>query len=111
MPPPTTNALIPVGVGELMYVSLMHVMDHVEEHGQYPPGMAMHMRKALRRYEKDRTESLVNMGFPATAVLQYTQNARQRLSEWINEKSAKTLDAQADFSEWKKELASDDDLP
>lgn len=110
MPTPRTNALVPVAVGELMYVSLMHVLDHVEEHGTYPPGMAIHMRKALRRYEKDRTNALLRAGFQATAVVRYTANAKKKMGEWINERSAKTPEAQADFSEWKKELASGDDV-
>lgn len=104
MPTPTTNALIPVGVGELMYVSLRHVLDYVEANDACPPALSANMRKALRRYEKDRTEALIQRGFSATAILRYTQNAHAKLQEWLAEKSAKTSEAQEDFSKWKEEL-------
>lgn len=107
---PTSTALIPLGVGELMYVSLAHVLDYVSEHGTYPPGLRENMRQVLRRYERDRTNALVERGFPATAVLTYTQNATAKLNEWIDQKSARTEAAQEHFNQWLEEWTDGEDV-
>lgn len=108
--PPDSAAVIPVALGEMLYVSLRHVLDYTTERRTYPPGLADNMQKVLRRYERDRTQALVSRGFQETAVLRWTMTASEKVTAWLQEKSARTEEAEADFGRWQKELSSGEDL-
>jgi hypothetical protein len=112
MPVPTSGPQIPVSLAEMLFISLGHVLDHIEQHGTYPPIMAHNIRKVLDRYDRDRTGALLMQGAPSMAVARYKEYAALKWQKWMQDKALQDEAAQADFEKWAQEMESDgQDLP
>jgi hypothetical protein len=100
---------LPVGLGEVLYVALAHVLDHVELHGSYPPEMAQDMRLVLAAYSKGRSRSLAAQGVPQVGVDRYTDTASGSLARWLNIRALGRKQTQGDFDRWQQELFARED--
>lgn len=106
MPVPSTGPKIPLGLGEMLYISLNHVLNYVKANGHYPDDMADSIRKLLSRYENDRTGALLMQGIPGVAIDRYTEFTALKWGKWMTEEREKHRALRNDFDLWAKELES-----
>ncbi|OHU64002.1 hypothetical protein [Mycobacteroides chelonae] len=100
----SSAAQIPVSYGEILYVALSHVLDYLEEHGEYPAGMATNIRVVLAAYNHDRTKTLQARGISEEAVKRYTAHSAEGLAKWLGSKALRDENSSEHFEEWSKEL-------
>ncbi|MDM2418385.1 Uncharacterised protein [Mycobacteroides abscessus subsp. massiliense] len=99
---------IPAYTGEMLYVALSHVLDYIDTHGDYPPGMVENMRAVLAMYAQQRTAALKSRGITEKSIEQATAETAENLAKWLDEKAHRTEQAESHFDEWTRELSSDD---
>lgn len=100
-------ASIPANIGEVLYVSLSHVLDFIEEHGEYPERMRLNMRKVLAAYNRDRAKALAKQGRSGEDIARYTALAAESLARWLDNQAKKQEANDEDFERWAEELSSD----
>ncbi|CPS10133.1 hypothetical protein [Mycobacteroides abscessus] len=99
-----SSAQIPISYGEVLYVALSHVLDYLEEHGEYPHGMAANIRVVLASYDHDRTKLLQSRGISEVAVKRYTAQSAEGLAKWLDSKALRDENSTEHFQEWAREL-------
>lgn len=100
---------VPANIAEILYVSLRHVLDYVEEHGTYPQRMVDNMRKLVGAYDRQRTKALGAQNISPDATRRYTGMAAFALARWLDTQAAREQVTQEDFDKWAEELTSDTD--
>ncbi|NGX08749.1 hypothetical protein [Mycobacteroides franklinii] len=100
----SSAAQIPISYGEVLFVALSHVLDYLDKHGEYPPGMATNMRVVLAAYDHDRTKLLQSRGISDVAVKRYTTQSAEGLAKWLDSKALRDENSSEHFEEWSKEL-------
>ena len=99
--------MIPVATAEILYVALGHVLAYVDKHGNYPQHMADNMRQVMKTYHKVRGNTMAHRGHTPDSIQRYTAMAQRSLERWLDTRTAKTEELQADFDRWANELNSD----
>lgn len=100
---------VPATLGEILYVSLTHVLDYVDEHGTYPPHMRSDMRNILKSYAQERNRYLTQQGVSVRAINRYTLVSSNSLQKWLKNRASRADLSQDDFNQWQKELENGGD--
>lgn len=103
------NPHIPATLGEVLFVSLTHVLDYLAEHGTYPERMSVNMRKVLAAYARDRRKALGVQGISPEGIDRYTAMATESLDKWLDQQATRVQAVEGDFDKWAEELTRGDD--